>query len=57
MQNFFIFQSETLPVISSPDLKSINEEPTLYHEQGLDLAALKAAGIKNFPTQNLKKMV
>jgi len=44
-------------VISSPDLKSINEEPTLYHEQGLDLAVLKAAGIKNFPTQNLKKMV
>ena len=35
-------------VISSPDLKSINEEPTLYHEQGLDLAVLKAVGIKNF---------
>ena len=42
-------------VISSPDLKSIYEAPTLYHEQGLDLAVLKAFGMTSFPEPNLKK--
>lgn len=42
-------------VISSPDLKSIYEAPTLYHEQGLDLAVLKAFGMTTFPEPNLKK--
>ncbi len=42
-------------VISSPDLKSIYEAPTLYHEQGLDLAVLNAFGLEDVPEANLKK--
>ena len=42
-------------VISSPDMNSIYEAPTLYHEQGLDSAVLKAFGIKSFPKTNLNK--
>ncbi len=42
-------------VISSPDMNSIYEAPTLYHEQGLDSAVLKAFGMKSFPKSNLRK--
>lgn len=42
-------------VISSPDMNSIYEAPTLYHEEGLDTAVLKAFGIKSFPETNLSK--
>ena len=42
-------------VISSPDLKSIYDAPTVYAEQGFDTAVLDAFGIDTVPQANLAK--
>ena len=42
-------------VVSSPDLKSIYDAPTVYAKHGLDQAVLDAFGIDTVPEANLKK--